>query len=63
MYWQARPYHRQAWLDADCDGDGVTNGDEVADGTDPLDNCDLVWTIKRYHRARRGSMVTVTAMV
>ncbi|MEZ4875554.1 MAG: thrombospondin type 3 repeat-containing protein [Flavobacteriaceae bacterium] len=29
----------QAWLDADCDGDGVTNGDEVADGTDPLDNC------------------------
>ena len=26
-----------AWNAADCDGDGVTNGDEVADGTDPND--------------------------
>ncbi|MEZ4858823.1 MAG: thrombospondin type 3 repeat-containing protein [Flavobacteriaceae bacterium] len=34
----------QVWNDTDCDGDGVTNGDEVADGTDPLDQCDLVWT-------------------
>ncbi|MNJ86419.1 hypothetical protein D3C87_39130 [compost metagenome] len=25
----------------DCDGDGVTNGDEVADGTDPNDPCDF----------------------
>ncbi len=25
-----------------CDGDGVTNGQEVADGTDPLEGCDLV---------------------
>ena len=34
----------QQWLDADCDGDGVTNGQEVIDGTDPLDGCDLVFT-------------------
>ena len=25
-----------AWNAADCDSDGVTNGDEVTDGTDPL---------------------------
>jgi len=25
----------QLWVDADCDSDGVTNGDEVLDGTDP----------------------------
>ncbi|WP_282070482.1 hypothetical protein, partial [Olleya namhaensis] len=30
-----------AWLAADCDGDGVTNAQEVIDGTDPLDNCDF----------------------
>ncbi len=28
----------------DCDGDGVTNEDECADGTDPLDPCDYVDT-------------------
>ena len=28
-----------AILDFDCDGDGVTNGDETADNTDPKDNC------------------------
>ena len=33
-----------AWEALDCDGDGVTNGDEVADGTDPLDECDLFIT-------------------
>uniref|UniRef100_UPI002FDEF876 gliding motility-associated C-terminal domain-containing protein n=1 Tax=Flavobacterium sp. TaxID=239 RepID=UPI002FDEF876 len=26
----------------DCDGDGVTNGQEAIDGTDPSDPCDLV---------------------
>jgi gliding motility-associated-like protein len=31
-----------AWLAADCDGDGVTNGQEVIDGTDPLDPCDYL---------------------
>jgi hypothetical protein len=39
------------WRDIDCDQDGVTNGDEVdpdgngqnnTNGTDPLDQCDLV---------------------
>jgi gliding motility-associated-like protein/uncharacterized repeat protein (TIGR01451 family) len=25
---------------ADCDGDGITNGDEGVNGTDPLDGCD-----------------------
>ena len=39
-----------AWLAADCDGDGVTNGDEIdpdgdgtpgPNGTDPSDPCDL----------------------
>ena len=29
------------FLADDCDGDGVTNGDEIADGTDPLDPCDF----------------------
>jgi gliding motility-associated-like protein len=32
----------QGWNDADCDGDGVTNGDEILDGTDPLNTCDFV---------------------
>ena len=32
----------QAWLDGDCDGDGVTNGQEVSDGTDPVDPCDFI---------------------
>jgi gliding motility-associated-like protein len=27
-------------LDADCDGDGVTNGEEIAGGSNPLDPCD-----------------------
>src|SRR5690606_7740099 len=27
---------------ADCDGDGVTNGKEKKDGTDPLDSCDFI---------------------
>ena len=31
-----------AWNDLDCDGDGVTNGDEVIDGTDPTDPCDFM---------------------
>ncbi|UMB59997.1 Ig-like domain-containing protein [Lutibacter sp. A80] len=26
-----------AWLADDCDGDGVPNGEEITDGTDPLD--------------------------
>jgi CshA-type fibril repeat protein len=32
------------WPTADCDGDGVTNAQEVLDGTDPTDSCDLVFT-------------------
>ncbi len=28
-----------SWSLLDCDGDGVTNGQEVTDGTDPLDDC------------------------
>jgi gliding motility-associated-like protein len=28
----------------DCDGDGVTNGDELADGTDPSNPCSFVLT-------------------
>jgi gliding motility-associated-like protein len=28
-----------AWLAADCDDDGVSNGDEVAGGSDPLNPC------------------------
>ncbi|MEZ4970093.1 MAG: thrombospondin type 3 repeat-containing protein [Flavobacteriaceae bacterium] len=31
-----------AWKNADCDGDGVTNGKEKEDGTDSLDPCDFV---------------------
>ncbi|MEP0131873.1 MAG: gliding motility-associated C-terminal domain-containing protein, partial [Eudoraea sp.] len=30
------------WDNLDCDGDGVTNGDEVTDETDPLDSCDFL---------------------
>jgi gliding motility-associated-like protein len=28
-----------SWLDLDCDGDGVDNGQELSDGTNPLDLC------------------------
>ena len=31
------------YLLADCDGDGVTNGTEVTDGTDPTNPCDFVF--------------------
>ena len=27
------------WNAADCDGDGVTNGQEITDGTIPTDGC------------------------
>ena len=51
----------------DCDGDGVTNADEIngpdgnpmtADGTDPLDPCDfntnqITLSSYFYHRLRR----------
>ena len=38
-----KPSHRLLLGDSlDCDGDGVTNGDEVTDGTDPQDPCDLI---------------------
>ena len=30
------------WQAADCDGDGVTNGQEIIDGTNPLDPCDYL---------------------
>ncbi|MEL6988463.1 MAG: gliding motility-associated C-terminal domain-containing protein, partial [Bacteroidota bacterium] len=29
------------WLSTDCDGDGVTNGDEILDNTDPQDSCSV----------------------
>jgi gliding motility-associated-like protein len=28
----------------DCDGDGVTNGQEIIDGTNPSDSCSMVYT-------------------
>ncbi|MFD2591301.1 DUF6923 family protein, partial [Aquimarina hainanensis] len=31
-----------AWNALDCDEDGVTNGQEITDGTDPTDGCSLV---------------------
>jgi gliding motility-associated-like protein len=31
-----------AWKNADCDGDGVPNGQEITDGTDPKDLCSNV---------------------
>jgi len=31
-----------SFLVADCDGDGVTNQDEIADGTNPEDPCDFI---------------------
>ena len=30
------------WEDLDCDGDGITNGQEILEGTDPLNDCDFV---------------------
>ncbi|CAL2087606.1 PKD-like domain-containing protein [Tenacibaculum sp. 190524A05c] len=30
------------WQTSDCDGDGVTNGQEIADGTDPTDPCSFL---------------------
>ncbi|MEZ4875556.1 MAG: thrombospondin type 3 repeat-containing protein [Flavobacteriaceae bacterium] len=36
-----------AWNDGDRDGDGVTNGQEVIDGTDPVDPCDFVLVYRR----------------
>jgi gliding motility-associated-like protein len=30
------------WENTDCDGDGVINGQELIDGTDPLNMCDFV---------------------
>ncbi|MDD7885296.1 gliding motility-associated C-terminal domain-containing protein [Flavivirga sp. 57AJ16] len=33
-----------SWNAVDCDGDGVTNGTEVTDGTDPLDGCSFILT-------------------
>ena len=31
------------WSTADCDGDGVTNGDEYLDGTDYFDECSFIF--------------------
>lgn len=45
----------QTWRELDCDGDGVTNGDEVdpdgnnqnnSNGTDPLDQCSLNYLLQ-----------------
>ena len=32
--------------EVDCDGDGVTDGDEIRDGTDPTDPCDYYYLSK-----------------
>ncbi|MEZ4858822.1 MAG: hypothetical protein R2781_08425 [Flavobacteriaceae bacterium] len=42
MIWcgPVKQFLQVAWLDGDCDGDGVTNGQEVVDGTNPVDPCD-----------------------
>ncbi|MEP5748879.1 MAG: Ig-like domain-containing protein, partial [Nonlabens ulvanivorans] len=32
----------EPWLSADCDGDGVLNSAEIANGTDPTDACDYI---------------------
>ena len=40
-----QPQSHPDWIPVstdDCDGDGVTNGTEVTDGTDPIDPCDFV---------------------
>ena len=32
------------WRGLDCDGDGVTNGNEINDGTDPQNACDYTYS-------------------
>ncbi|MDL5515113.1 hypothetical protein QSE00_25115, partial [Arenibacter sp. M-2] len=46
-----------SWDEADCDGDGVTNGDEKEDGTDPLDPCD--YNPEHITLAQSGDYLTV----
>ena len=51
------------WEALDCDGDGVSNGQEIIDGTDPLDTCDLVVANQDTTRLPESGMpwtVTVT---
>ena len=52
------------WNDLDCDGDGVTNGDEIADGTDPQDPCDYCNGGSQDQRQQQqpGTILTVMVM-
>ncbi|TCP26663.1 Ig-like protein group 2, partial [Tenacibaculum skagerrakense] len=44
------------WQISDCDGDGVTNGQEIADGTDPTDPCSFL--INSVSLPQTGSWLT-----
>lgn len=41
------------WLEADCDGDSITNGVEFANGTDPYKACNLNFDLTNYVRELR----------
>ncbi|MEZ4890263.1 MAG: thrombospondin type 3 repeat-containing protein [Crocinitomicaceae bacterium] len=53
----------QAWTNGDCDGDGVTNGDELTDGTNPLDPCSFVVASQTVAPSADGMQQTVMVTV